>query len=93
MNFDLAMNVTKEIIEADPFFGREMRKFYVAVRCIMISAKTGKGVYIARKRHIPAVYNYAHTVADATGTVETIMAEVEKAVKVILEHNKRQMAH
>lgn len=79
--FDRAMAVVKMNTESDPFYTGELRKFYIAVKCLLKSAETGKGVYLARKRHIKTIYAYALEVADVTGTIEVIMAEVEGAVK------------
>ena len=79
--FERAMAVVKMNVESDPFYTGELRKFYVAVKCLLKSAETGKGVVLSRKRFIPTIYSYALEVADVTGTVEVIMAEVEGAVK------------
>lgn len=79
--FERAMAVVKLNVESDPFYAGELRKFYVAVKCLLKSAETGKGVYLSRKRFIPTIYSYALEVADVTGTIEVIMAEVEGAVK------------
>jgi hypothetical protein len=81
--FDRAMAVVKAHVESDPFYTGELRKFYVAVKCLLKSAETGKGVYLARKRHIKTIYDYAIEVADVTGTIEVIMEAVEVAAQKI----------
>ena len=47
------------------------------------TAETGKGVYLAQKRHIKTIYNYAIEVADVTGTIEVIMGAVAIAAQKI----------
>ncbi len=82
-DFDRAMAVVKINIDADPFYTGKLREFYVAVKCLIKTAETGKGVYLAQKRHIKTIYNYAIEVADVTGTIEVIMGAVAIAVQKV----------
>ena len=81
--FKRAMDVVKMNIESDPFSTGKTRAFYVAVKCLIKSAETGKGVFLAQKLFIPTIYSYALEVADVTGTIEAIMDEVAVAAKAV----------
>lgn len=82
-DFDRAMAVVKTNIDADPFYTGKTREFYVAVKCLIKTAETGQGVYLAQKRHIKTIYTYAIEVADVTGTIEVIMGAVAIAAQKI----------
>lgn len=84
MTYQHAMKVAQHIADADPFTQRDLHAFLVAVKCTMMSAKTGKGHYIVKKRHAKTIYDYAANVADATGTIETIVNAVAPKISEIV---------
>lgn len=86
MTFNTAMLIAKGHYTADPFNQAKLREFYNAVKCVMKSAETGKGLYLAKKRHIPTICDYALNVADVTGVVKVIYDAVSKKFGAIVKN-------
>lgn len=72
MSFENSMKIA-EMISRDDVMNSELRAFICAVKCVMKSAETGKGLYLAVKRHIPFINEYVINSLDVTGTIQEIV--------------------
>ena len=90
MSFDDAMMIAEKNYTDDVFMNEYLAGFLHAVKCIIKTHETGKGVYIVKKRHIKTIDEFMMYTDDVTGTLEVIFDHAFSiALDIIKKENEK----